>query len=127
MSTPNIDGSWENTLGSKMVLSTTGLEITGTYSTAVGDKQAKKPLPLKGTLHYPLVSFLVDYSKSDSLCAWVGRFHEVKVKNDDDTTELVLGTLWLLGNLYHGEDNNLKATEFWNTFQINQDVFRRIP
>jgi Avidin family len=79
---------------------------------------------LKGALHYPLVSFLVDFSESEFTCAWVGRFHEVK--KGDDTTELVLGTLWLLGNLYQGEGDNLKATKFWNTFQINQDVFRRI-
>jgi hypothetical protein len=38
MSTPNIDGSWKNELDSTMVLLTKGAEITGIYSTAVGDE-----------------------------------------------------------------------------------------
>jgi Avidin family len=76
MLTPNIDGSWVNELGSEMELAVHGSDINGTYKTGVGSVEAKKDLLLYGTLHYPLISFFVDYSSADSLCAWVGRFEE---------------------------------------------------
>jgi hypothetical protein len=109
-------------LGSEMVISTNRTDITGTYKTAVGDPDAQTELPLKGTLHYPLISFVVDFPKSDSVCAWVGRFEEV---NKNDQSELILRTIWVLGSLYHGPREHLEATEFWNTFQINQDKFTK--
>jgi hypothetical protein len=60
MPAPNIDGSWENELGSVMELTVQGSDVSGGYKTASGDPSARVPLPLKGMLHYPLISFLVN-------------------------------------------------------------------
>src|SRR5262245_53476019 len=102
MVTPNLDGLWKNELGSEMDLNIRGTEVVGTYKTGIGSMQAQKSLPLRGMVHYPLISFVVDYSTADTLCAWVGRFEDPA----GDGSNLVLRSLWILASLYHGSEAN---------------------
>ncbi len=119
MSNPDISGEWKNDLGSIMTLKVNGNDVSGTYKTAVGDSIAVgHDAPLKGTVQYPLISFIVDYKTSNDHCltAWVGRF-------EDTGGKLTLKTMWLLGSLFSGPEDNPVPKEPWETFQINSDVF----
>jgi hypothetical protein len=42
MPAPNIDGFWRNELDSQMELKVTGVDVCGTYKTAVGDPNAQR-------------------------------------------------------------------------------------
>lgn len=119
MSHPDISGKWENELGSVMTLTVNGNEVSGTYRTTVGDTAAiNQDAPLKGTFQFPLISFIVDYKTTHAHCltAWVGRF-------EDTGGRLTLKTMWLLGSLFSGPEDNPVPKEVWETFNINSDVF----
>jgi hypothetical protein len=126
MPAPNIDGFWRNELDSQMELKVTGIDVCGTYKTAVGDPNAQRELPLKGILHYPLISFFVDFPATNSICTWMGRFEFEEVNPDGGESELVLHTIWVLGSLFQDPAAS-QPTKVWNTFQINQDRFKRPP
>ena len=123
MPAPNIDGFWIKELDSVMELKLTGLNVSGTYKTAVGDaSNQQQGLDLSGILHYPLITFFVNFSTS--ICTWMGIFEELKP--DGGQSELVLHTVWLLGSIFQ-DLANTQPTKIWNTFQVNRNTFKRIP
>ena len=112
-------GNWYNELGSLMVLSANGAELTGTYKTAVGNAQGIYPLnggldtlPSSGGQAVGFaVAWVNQYGSSNSVTTWSGQYQTI-----NGVEQIV--TQWLL-TWEAGPQAN------WASTLIYHDLFMR--
>jgi hypothetical protein len=118
-----LSGKWRNERGSEMLLRLEGLNISGTYTTRIGDDRAKDiDVPLVGLASGELVGFVVCWPEASSLTSWAGRL--VRDEGPD-------GETWSLHTVWHFARQELpgdppRTTQVWDTFLTNSSVFRKI-
>jgi uncharacterized protein (DUF2147 family) len=113
----SISGTWKNQLGSTLVLTVKGKNISGYYKTAVGDVNRSKRYPVVGIRDGEIISFIVLWKDHSSITSWVGRH----ITASDGER---IYTMWLMADLYR--DKKLKKKrEIWNSFFTNSDVFTK--
>jgi plastocyanin len=114
-----LDGTWYNELGSEMTLNVNGMEVTGTYQTAVGEAQGIYQLYGAADSEPPgsnqAVGFVVawenDSGSSHSVTAWSGQWQII----DGEET---ITTMWLLTAERH-------PAQDWASTLVGKDVFMR--
>jgi len=119
----NLDGTWENQLGSNVTLATNpDGSLTGTYMTAVSSKKSSlPPTPISGTWRKTPDGVLFGFSaqwkfEKDgkdkySTTSWSG------MGKDTDSEKLT--TTWIL-------TSNVPEGEEWSSVMTNKDYFRKI-
>jgi Avidin family len=110
----DFSGQWKNELGSSMVLSIEGSQVTGTYLSAVSAGDGPVEAPLYGSVTGDLISFSVNWG--NSITSWVG--HGIR-ENDQDG----IVTLWHLVAAIPDETNPQSQ---WKTVYAGADSFTRI-
>jgi hypothetical protein len=115
----SLEGTWYNELGSEMNLQVAGIEVTGTYQTAVGDAQGIYQLygatDSEPTTPNQAVGFVVawenEFGSSHSATAWSGQWQLI---NGQET----ITTMWLL-------TSETDPTQDWQSTLVGKDVFTR--
>jgi saccharopepsin len=114
----SLQSTWHNQLGSRMVLTVNGNQITGTYETSVGS--AKGPYPLVGrttsdgqsgqTLGFT-VSWQNGSGNSDATTSWSG---QLRFSGGNEWIQ----TTWLL-------TTQMDLASQWKSTVVGQDFFTR--
>ena len=117
---PDVDGIWENRLGSQMQLSVDpGTRVvTGSYRTAVGKPGPNEEFDLRGFVSCDLLVFCVNFGKYASLTAWVGQHTK------DDNGNEVIYTLWHLAKNVPDKD---EPEDLWAGILAGSNEYRRPP
>jgi hypothetical protein len=113
----DISGTWYNELNSTMELAVNGKQLSGRYTSAVG--QAQGPYELTGYLDVddatPTLGWVVVWKNAKahapSVTAWSGQAQTV-------LGEQLIDTTWLL-------TRSTAVQEEWESTMIGKDVFRR--
>lgn len=71
--TYDFSGTWENELGSGMVLSQAGNALSGTYNSAVSGGGGRATGDLLGYVDGDLISVVVHWRNFQAITAWVGQ------------------------------------------------------
>ena len=114
----NLNGTWYNELGSKMILETNGNNIVGTYNTGVGDASGTyKLVGLFNASDEPSLSigWVVVWSNeagnSESVTSWSGQLQPV------DGQDTIVAT-WLLTSETDSDDD-------WQSTKVGIDRFTK--
>ncbi len=110
-----VQSTWYNELGSKMILNTDGNGgLSGQYYSAVGTAPAPEPLSGRYTLQGPsTMGWTVAWSKVNATTSWSG---QVILINNIPT----IVTTWLL-------TSQTSETDEWESTLTDQDVFTTTP
>jgi len=115
-------GSWYNELGSNMVLTGSGAQLSGSYFSAVGQAAYQYPLsgrvntgpslPGSGTAIGWTVAWVNAYQAAPSATSWAGQYQQMPDGGEQITT------LWLLVSETIPEND-------WASTNVGQDIFTR--
>ena len=112
-------GEWSNSRGSVLKLSVKkGGQISGTFSTGIGEVEPGRPFKIVGVANGDLLSFIVNWETKGSITAWVGR----KTTDSDGNDSIV--TMWHLARNAHNAEGGTPSS--WDAFLAGSDVFRRV-
>lgn len=110
----NFSGSWKNQLGSKMLLTVAGANISGTYTSAVSGGGGSITGTLAGHANGDLIAFTVNWPTA-AITAWVG---QLTTEGGQD----VIRTLWQMTT--NVEDAN-EPSGLWASIYAGADRFSR--
>ena len=121
----DINGTWENQNGSTVTFEVDASgKISGGYCTRKGRAAAGLKYPIGGRQNGELVAFQVDWQDEHenlhAITSFTGRC-AVDAEGRD-----AIHTMWVLARQFE-DDVRSKATQVWNTFLTNSDVFLRTP
>ncbi len=115
-----LEGIWYNELGSEMNLQVDGMQVTGTYQTAVGNAQgiyqlygltdSDPAIPTNQAVGFVVV-WENEYGSSYSVTAWSGQWQMIG-------SEESITTMWLL-------TSESDPSQDWKSTIVGKDVFTR--
>lgn len=116
---PSIDfsGSWKSVRGSEMTLAVSGNEITGRYTSSIGDAKGESSFPLRGFVSGDLISFTVNFGQFATLASWAGQFAP------DDHQSPALHTVFVAAI---DVPNQYEANRVWGGVRTGSDTFTKI-
>ena len=117
----HLNGTWYNTLGSSMKLAVEGQQVSGTYTTAVGEAQGRYPIvgaiDTESYNKSQAVGLVVIWSNeqgsSHSVTTWSGQLEMI------DGQEILRAT-WLL-------TRETPPDQDWQSTLVGADIFTRYP
>lgn len=109
-------GQWVNQNGSTLSIeSVEGSKFTGQFVSQKGRAVQDQSYPVHGVINDELIGFVVDFGTVGSLVNFSGRIAE----------DGSMHTLWVLTRQY-ADDEKTRATQPWNSFIVNSDIFARV-
>jgi len=116
---PNLDfsGTWKSARGSVMTIEISGNEVTGFYSSAIGEAEGEGKFPLRGFVSGDLVSYTVNFGRFATLVSWVGQFAP------DDHLAPALRTVFVAA--VNVEEQN-EADHAWGSVRTGSDTYTKI-
>ena len=108
----DFSGTWENELGSGMVLVQTNDLLSGTYESAVSGGGGSTTGDLQGYVDGDLISVIVHWNSFQAITAWVGQL--VPNANPDQIL-----TLWQM-------TKQVSPGNEWQSINAGTDTFTRV-
>lgn len=108
-------GVWENQNGSQLTIEAlVANQLTGTFESKKGRAVQGQQYSVTGIVNGELAAFHVDFGEVGSIVNFSGRL----------ARDGALHTLWILTREFSDEEHT-KATEPWNCFTVNSDIFQK--